>query len=86
MNNLINLFIEAIAVGILTVIIGIIISFVISKIVSVNLPKMCKEWNKNHIMEICLFFTGVFIHLFCEVIGLNKWYCKNGVACKNNKK
>lgn len=32
-----------------------------------------------------LFFTGVIVHLICEVVGLNKWYCKNGVACTGLK-
>lgn len=77
------LFVEAFVVGILTIIFGTIISLIIGSLFSQNLPKICKEWNKNHIMEICLFFTGVSIHLFCEFTGLNKWYCKNGVACKS---
>ena len=21
-------------------------------------------------------------HILCEYLGVNKWYCKNGVACK----
>ena len=29
------------------------------------------------------FLTGFFIHLFCEVSTINKWYCKNGSACKS---
>ena len=32
-----------------------------------------------------LFFTGVLVHLICEVVGLNKWYCRNGVACRGLK-
>ena len=28
------------------------------------------------------FVTGVIIHLLCEGTGINKWYCKNGNACK----
>ena len=29
-----------------------------------------------------LFILGLAIHLLCEVSGINKWYCKNGNACK----
>ena len=32
-----------------------------------------------------LFFTGVLVHIICEVVGLNTWYCKNGSACKGLK-
>ena len=27
-------------------------------------------------MEICLFLTGFTLHLLFEVLGLNKYYCK----------
>ena len=77
-----SLLVEAIVVGILTVIIGTIISKVISYNFSRNLPKQCKDWNKNYVMEICLFLTGLSIHLFCEFMGINKWYCKNGAYLK----
>lgn len=29
-----------------------------------------------------IFLVGVIIHLFCEFSGINRWYCKNGNACK----
>ena len=77
-----QLLIEAILVGIVLVVIGYLVTFIISKIYSTNLPKICKKWNKNYIMEISLFFIGAFTHLFFELIGFNKWYCKKGFACK----
>ena len=77
-----QLLIEAIVVGILTVVVGTIVGFVLGSSFSTNLPKICKSWNKNHIMELSLFLTGFFIHLLCEFSGVNKWYCKNGYACK----
>ena len=58
-----QLLIEAFIVGILTVCIGSLVGFIIGKGFSNNLPKICSEWNKNHIMEICLFLTGFFGHL-----------------------
>ena len=75
---------EAIVVGIATVIIGQFVGFTLSKLIKTegSVRSECKKWNKNHIMEWSLFFTGVLIHLLCEYFGVNKWYCKNGTACK----
>ena len=76
-----ELLLEAFIVGLLVVIVGTIISFFISKLVKSTMPPMCKDWNKNFVMEICLFITGFLTHILFEFIGANKWYCKNGVAC-----
>lgn len=77
-----KLLIEAFIVGIATVVIGTIVGFIIGRSISVDLPKLCKEWNKNHIMEIALFLTGACVHLLCEASGINSWYCENGLACQ----
>lgn len=29
------------------------------------------------------FFIGFLIHILCEWSGINKWYCRNGHACKS---
>ena len=73
---------ESAIVGVMTVIVGSLVGFILSKFIPSDLPKVCKKWNNFYVMEISLFFTGVIIHLLCEVIGLNKWYCLNGNACK----
>ena len=36
-------------------------------------------------MEITLFFTGVFVHLSFELLGINRWYCKNSYACEEEE-
>lgn len=77
-----KLLVEASVVGIATVIVGTLVGFIIGKYFSTNLPAICKSWNKNHIMEICLFLTGFIIHILCEYLGVNKWYCNNGNACQ----
>ena len=77
-----NLLKEAFAVGIIVVVIGTGTGFVVSQFVKSDMPPVCKDWNKNFIMEICLFFTGVVTHIICELSGVNKWYCKHGNACK----
>ena len=34
-------------------------------------------------INVKLFITGIIIHIIFELSGLNKIYCKNGVACKS---
>lgn len=75
------LLIEAIVVGILTVIFGNLAGFMVSPFLKVNLPHVCSNWNQFYAMEISLFLTGFLLHLFCEATMINKWYCKNGFAC-----
>ncbi len=77
-----QLLLECGFVGILNVVIGSIVGFFIGRSMGMDLPVICKQWNKNHIMEISLFITGVLIHLLSEYSGINKWYCKAGNACK----
>jgi len=81
MNKILKIGIEALVVGIMTVIAGSLVGFLIGMVMKTELPPVCKDWNKNFVMEISLFLTGVFIHLFCEFTGVNAWYCVNGAAC-----
>lgn len=74
---------EAIIVGIIVVILGTIISKIFQLLLKTEVPIVCNDWNKYHIMEISLFMTGFATHLVCEILGMNKWYCRNGYACKN---
>ena len=76
-----KLFIEALVVGVSVVAFGTLITWIIGNSLKVDLPPVCKDWNKNYVMEISLFLTGFFAHLFFEFTGINKWYCKNGNAC-----
>lgn len=76
------LFIEAIIVGIAIVVVGTLVSLPIGILFSVDLPPVCKNWNKNYIMEMSLFLTGFLTYLLFEVLDTNKWHCKNGYACK----
>lgn len=77
-----QILIEAVVVGIMTVIFGSIAGMIVAPFLKVDLPEICSTWNKFYAMEISLFLTGVLIHLFCEYTSINKWYCKNGFACK----
>lgn len=75
-----GLFIEAIAVGILLVPLGYLVLYG-----SVELSKRYKSvdrLDKNIKMSLGFFLLGVLTHLFCELTGINKWYCKKGIACQ----
>ena len=63
-----NLLFEGIAVGIVVVIVGTIVGFILGKFMSVDLPKACKQWNKNHIMELSL-----FLQVFLPIFSSNFW-------------
>lgn len=78
-----KLLMEAFFTGLILVIFGTIVSFIVGKVFVTDLPPVCKDWNKNYVMEISLFFTGFIAHLSFEYIGLNKWYCNNGHACNS---
>ncbi|UOG94181.1 hypothetical protein MKD35_140 [Aureococcus anophagefferens virus] len=73
---ILELIIEAVIVGIVILAVGTLLAFIISRFFKTNLPSICKTWNKNHIMEITLFLTGFFAHLFFEVVGANSYYVK----------
>ena len=53
---------QAILFALLFVLIGTIVGGVIGKFFSTSLPSVCKEWNKNHVMEISLFFSGLLMY------------------------
>ena len=67
--------IESIIIGVVTMILGKIISNILLGINKADKNKKLPVWHEPRIIEISLFFTGVFIHLVCEYVGLNKWYC-----------
>jgi hypothetical protein len=53
-----NIFLEAFIVGLIILITGLLISGHLQYLVP-KLPEVCEDWNKNHVMEISLFITGV---------------------------
>lgn len=71
-----QILLEAFVVGVSTVVMGSFVGFVMSKIVSTKASTNSGEWNKYYIMELSLFFTGFFLHVVYEILGLNSWYCK----------
>jgi ABC-type antimicrobial peptide transport system permease subunit len=74
---MIKVILEGIILGIFTIIFGSLVGFIVSKIWVNNMPKECKDWNKNNVMEITLFFTGFIFHISFELLGINNYYAKN---------
>ena len=75
-----GLLMEAIAVGILLIPLGYLVLYG-----SVELSKRYKSvdrMDKNIKMSLGFFLLGVLTHLFCDFTGINKWYCKKGIACQ----
>jgi len=72
MVSLLSIFVEAIIVGISTVIMGLLVHYFFGYHSNhENSPHMKKEMFD---LGITLFFTGFLLHLFFEVVGLNKYY------------
>lgn len=73
-NNTVRVIKEATFVGILTALIGYVASALVKPYFKVDLPEICKSWNKKQLMEISLFATGFLLHIFLEFTGMNKTY------------
>ena len=78
MSYIQSIIIEGIAVGIGVILVGTLISYLIAKMRNKNTRFLKNPW-----MIVGLFLTGFILHVGLDVAGLNKWYCKNGVACKS---
>lgn len=77
---MIRLLIESLCVGLSALLLGLILHVLLGHhALHASSPKM-----KEEMMRLCilLFLTGSLLHLVYEFVGGNKWYCKNGVACK----
>ena len=81
---MIELLIEALVVGLLLVIVGYLVTIGINKLFNRNLSDSFINLKKNKTLLIIFFLSGSLTHLLFEFLGGNKWYCKNGFACKSN--
>ena len=73
MKGLQRLLIEAVAVGVLVVLLGYVVVYF--------MESMKLKIDKDKQMIIGFFVLGFLTHILCEFTGVNKWYCKNGRAC-----
>ena len=73
MKGLQRLMMEAIAVGLLVVLLGYVVVYF--------MESMKLKMNRDKQMIIGFFMLGFLTHILCEFTGVNKWYCKNGRAC-----
>ena len=65
---MINLIVQAIIVGLITLLIGNII-------LNLSINKVNKEDIKQYKIKYSFFITGFILHLGLEVFGFNRWYC-----------
>ena len=56
MNKLAKFGLEALVVGIIVVVAGSLVSFLVGLMFKTYLPPVCKDWNKNYVMELSLFY------------------------------
>lgn len=71
METINTLVVEAVIVGLIFSILLVLVSMFISP-------------NNINNQVICGFIAGAVGHFGFEYMGINKWYCKNGNACKSN--
>ena len=75
-----NLISEAFIIGIFLSIFFFIISTVMMFLSDKNFT--IKKYHFWKFVLLSGFLTGFLFHIFCEIFGINKWYCINGNACK----
>lgn len=71
---------EVLLVGFATGVVGLLVSTLFMFIFArkFSLKKYHFWWQ----VALSYFITGCLIHILCESTGVNKWYCKNGAACR----
>jgi hypothetical protein len=73
-----DLLVESIIAGVMLTVIGIAIHYI-----TVQVFKQPHDLNDMKVYGVHLLLSGFVLHLVSEWSGINKWYCKNGVSCRN---
>ena len=74
-----NLYLEALLVGFSLAVIGFVVSLIIMYLTSKNFTLAKYVFWKSVVFSY--FLTGFLGHLLFQVTGVNKLYCKYGLAC-----
>jgi hypothetical protein len=53
---------RSIFMGLCAIIAGYLASMIVKPIFKVDLPEVCKQWNKKYLMEASLFMTGFILY------------------------
>ena len=65
-----NVAVGAVTSGVSVVAVGTVVSWVVSLFSAKIKDCSCsRDWNKYHIMEFALFFTGAFTHMLFVALG-----------------
>lgn len=59
--------------GVFLILVGSVVGGILSMFFKVSLPEICKSWNKNHIMELSLFFSGFIAYYTFSTFKLYRW-------------
>lgn len=76
-----KLLIEAAVIGAALVVVQHVVCLLLQMLFgsgTINCPPILGDWG----MMGVVFASGAVLHLTMELVGANKWYCKNGNACK----
>lgn len=71
-----QILIEAFVVGVSTIIMGNIVAYFTRYFIEQESYRYCNTWETFNILQVTLFLTGFLLHIFYEIAGLNKWYCR----------
>lgn len=80
---------EALAIGVVTVVIGLLVSAAIisaKTLLSSSSSSAQPEASAWGWMALGLFVTGFTTHVLFENLQLNAWYCEEGNACLSSPK
>lgn len=72
--------IEALIVGLLTVIVGIVVSSLVKHINKSTCDPVKHDCNGKNVYYFVFFLTGVVIYYFCELAGINDTYCRKKIG------
>lgn len=71
-----NFVIEILGVMVIVTLVGVVLHLISLELIGAH------NMNNMTIYVTHLVVIAFVSHLLCELTGVNHWYCKNGVACK----